>query len=91
MFFFAAIITCVFFPFLLWLFIIRPYCIRHGKGYTPGANWAVSIWINWQEALDLAKVHDDRGIRNVCHLFLSLQIAFAIIMVLMFAGVLPLR
>jgi len=25
-------------PFILWLAIIRPYCVRNGLGYTPGAN-----------------------------------------------------
>lgn len=33
-------------PFILWLFGVRPYCLRHGKGYTPGANLNVTMWID---------------------------------------------
>ena len=58
----------------LWLLVIRPYCIRNRKGYTPGANAGVTLWIDWQEATEIAKSRGDRGMLLLCRVFLGLQI-----------------
>ncbi len=70
-------------PFLLWLFGIRRYCVRNGKGYTPGANWGITIWIDWQEASEMATVRGDTGMRRFCGVFLALQLLYTLIMFLM--------
>ena len=59
----------------LWLLVIRPYCIRHRKGYTPGALMGVTIWVDWQEASGVAKERADKGMIFICRLFLVLQLS----------------
>lgn len=81
----------VFIPFadvILWLLVIRPYCIRHGRGYTPGAHTGVTIWVDWQQATELAKTHGHRGMLAVCRVFLGLRIVFCawILVVLIGSG-----
>lgn len=66
-------------PFLLialWLASIRPYCLRHRQGYTTGANWGVTSWVDWQQATEIAKKAGDRWMIAICRTFLLLQIAF---------------
>ncbi len=63
-------------PMTLWLFVIRRYCIRNGMAYTPGANWEVTMWIDWQEAKELAEKRSDRGMIRWCRLFLAIKFFF---------------
>ena len=65
-------------PFTLWLFVIRRYCLRNGMGYTPGANWEVTMWIDWQEARELAAKRSERGMMRWCRLFLAVKLLFAV-------------
>ncbi len=59
---------------ILWLFSIRPYCHRHGKGYTPGANIGVTFWVDWQQAKEIAKAQDDRRMISICRIVFWLQV-----------------
>lgn len=67
---------------LLWLLVIRPYCIRNGKGYTPGASMHVTLWIDWQEAVEIARAKGDKGMVAVCHIVFWLQVLLVIPLVL---------
>ena len=70
---------------LLWLFSIRPYCRRNGKGFTPGANVGVTFWIDWQEAKELSKAKGDTDMIMVCRVVLWLHIiGLAILVCAMF-------
>lgn len=72
----------------IWFFIIRPYAVRHGRGYTPGANIAVTAWVDWQQARELARARNDAGMIRWCRLFLWLQVAGALVFLLaVFGGV----
>lgn len=72
----------------LWLLVIRPYCIRNRKGYTPGANAGVTLWIDWQEATEIAKSRGDRGMLLICRVFLGLQIlCLLMILLAVLAGI----
>ena len=62
--------------FLLWLFVIRPYCFKNGMAYTPGANIGVTMWIDWQEASELAKARGDKSLLVVCGIFLAIKLLF---------------
>jgi hypothetical protein len=65
---------------LLWLLSIRPYCRRNGKGFTPGANIGVTLWVDWQEAKEISKAQGDEGMIMICRFVLWLHIiAFAIL------------
>lgn len=57
-------------PGLLWLFAILPYRRRNGSGFTPGANIAVSIWVDWQEGSEIARENNDRPMILICRIFL---------------------
>jgi hypothetical protein len=72
MFFALVIIPLV--NILLWLFSIRPYCRRNGKGFTPGANIGVTYWVDWQEAREIAKGKSDDGMIMICRLVFWLHI-----------------
>ena len=65
---FVAIVIIPFFATLLWLFSIRPYCRRNGKGFTPGAAMGVTFWVDWQEAGEIAKTKGDGGMIFICRL-----------------------
>jgi len=67
---------------LLWLLVIRPYCIRNGKGYTPGATINVTLWVDWQEAGEIARAKGDRGMATVCRIVFWLQVLMAAVMAL---------
>lgn len=58
-------------PMLLWLICIRPYCLRHGKGFTPGASWQTTMWVDWQEAKEIAAGRKDAGMLWCCRLFVA--------------------
>lgn len=76
------ILSPVITPILLWLFVIRPYCRRHGQGYTPGANWLVTMWIDWQQAREIAMKRREGGILWACRIllvFLSLVSLFQLL------------
>jgi|694.fasta_scaffold80135_4 hypothetical protein len=60
---------------LIWFFLLRPYCRRHGKGITQGTGGLVPFWVDWQEAWDIAKAKGDRGMVFVCRVVLGLQLA----------------
>lgn len=63
---------------VLWLGHIRPYCIRHGKGYTPGGNAGVTFWVDWEEAREIAREKGDGPMILVCRLVFWLQVLFVI-------------
>ncbi|QTN31740.1 hypothetical protein HZ994_05175 [Akkermansiaceae bacterium] len=73
-------------PLTLWLFVIRRYCIRNGMAYTPGANWDTTMWIDWQEARELAALRGDRAMIRWCRLFLAIKLIFAVLGFLALAG-----
>ena len=76
----GAIFIIPFVASLLWLLLIRPYCRRNGKGFTPEANIGVTFWIDWQEAKEIAKAKGDEGMIMVCRLVLLLHlVTFAMI------------
>ena len=64
--------------FLLWLFVIRPYCFKRGKAYTPGASIGVTMWIDWQEAKEMADERGDRWMVVVSRIFLGIEIVLAL-------------
>lgn len=64
---------------ILWFFRIRPYAIRHGEGRTTGVNLAVALWIDWQQASEIAAVRGDLGMRWICRLQAALQALFVVI------------
>ncbi len=65
---------------LLWLFSIRPYCIRNRKGYTPGANLGVTFWVDWDQARELAKAEGNRRMLLICRVVLWLQILAVVVL-----------
>lgn len=65
-------------PFTLWLFGVRPYCLRHGKGYTPGANLNVTMWIDWQQATEVARAEGDRRMLVFLRLCLVVNLTFVL-------------
>ena len=73
--------------FFLWFFVIRPYCVRNRKAYTPGANLGVTAWIDWQEATEMAKANGHRGMLSICRLFLVLNVLFIVLLVASVLGV----
>jgi len=70
----------------LWLLAIRPYALRNGRGYTPGANMGITFWVDWQEASEIARLNNDRNMIWICRLVLVLQIALMIAIIMMMAG-----
>lgn len=60
---------------LLWLLCIRPYAIRNGKGYTPGGNVGVTMWVDWQQAQEIARARGDRGMILICRMVFWLHVA----------------
>lgn len=64
---------------VLWVASIRPYCLRNKLGYTPGATWAITIWVDWQQAAEMAKKRRDKGMIAICRAFLILQLLFGLI------------
>jgi len=71
-----VILPCI--AVIVWLLVIRPYCRRNGKGYTPGANAGVTFWVDWQEAKDIAKRNGDNRMMAICNALLVIQIAVAV-------------
>lgn len=59
---------------LLWLLSIRPYCRRHGKGFTPGANAGVTFWVDWQEAREISNAKGDEGMIMICRVVFWLHV-----------------
>jgi hypothetical protein len=77
---YVAIVIVPLVTIVLWLFVIRPYCRRNGKGYTPGANIGVTYWVDWQEATEISKNKGDGAMIMICRLVLWLHIlGFAIL------------
>ncbi|MDP4625444.1 MAG: hypothetical protein NWT08_09935 [Akkermansiaceae bacterium] len=78
--FLALVITLVICsPYLVWQFFIRPYCLKHGKGYTTGMNWAATMWVDWQEAKELATAKGDHKILVACRAFLWIHLVFFVL------------
>ena len=75
-----AIVIIPFAAVLLWLFSIRPYCRRNGKGYTPGANVGATFWIDWQEAGEISRAKNDRGMIMICRAVLWMHIVGILIL-----------
>lgn len=71
---FIAVVIVPLVAILLWLFAIRPYCRRNGKGFTPGANMGVTYWVDWQEATEISKAKGDRGMIMICRFVFWLHI-----------------
>jgi hypothetical protein len=69
-----AIVIVPLVAILLWLFAIRPYCLRNGKGFTTGANMGVTYWVDWQEATEISKAKGDGGMIIICRLVFWLHI-----------------
>lgn len=67
---------------LIWLFVIRPYCVKHGRGYTLGANVGVTIWVDWQQARELAQMRADRRMLFWCRAFLVIQMVWLALLLL---------
>ncbi len=63
-------------PMIIWLAFIRPYCLKIGRGYTPGASWDVALWIDWQEATESAKSTGNPRMKWICRLFLVINLIF---------------
>ena len=77
---FVALVIVPLVTIVIWLFSIRPYCRRNGKGFTPGASMGVTYWVDWQEAREIAKGKGDNGMIMVCRLVFWLHIlGFAIL------------
>jgi hypothetical protein len=70
-------------PILTWLLLIRPYCRRHGQGYTPGATWGTTIWVDCQQANEIATRLGDRKMQWACRAFIAWLILVAFFWVLM--------
>jgi hypothetical protein len=71
---FVALVIVPLVAILLWLFAIRPYCRRNGKGFTPGANIGVTYWVDWQEAREISQAKGDGGMMMICRLVFWLHI-----------------
>jgi hypothetical protein len=69
----VAILTL---PLTLWLFAIRRYCVRNGKGYTPGTSWRQTMWIDWQEATEIAEARGELGMIIFCRFYLIVQLIY---------------
>lgn len=82
----ALLFLFPFLSFLLWLASIRPYCLKHKQGFTTGANWDITIWVDWQQAGEIARKEGDGGMIAVCRLFLGLRLFFELSMVLLLLG-----
>lgn len=57
----------------VWLTVIRPYALKHGQGYTTGASWGVTAWVDWEQAKEIAVKKGDLGMLQTCRLFLGLN------------------
>ena len=73
-------------PMTLWLFGIRRYCINNGKGFTPGAGWETTMWIDWQEATEIAVARGDRGMLTFCRFYLLIQLIYTFFFVIALIG-----
>jgi hypothetical protein len=58
----------------VWLTLIRPYAVKQGQGFTPGANVGISAWIDWQQSKEIAEKRGDRWMLWICRLFLALNL-----------------
>ena len=74
---------CFVIAICLWLFLIRPYCRRHGKGFTVGATAGITFWVDWQEAGEVAQQKGDRSMIFVCRVFGLLHVAALLSLLLM--------
>lgn len=58
----------------VWLAVIRPYALKHGQGYTTGANFGVAAWIDWEQSKEIAGKKGDLWMLRICRLFLALNL-----------------
>lgn len=68
------IISGVFGSIIVWLTLIRPYAVKHGQGYTTGANFGVAAWIDWEQSKEIAGKRGDLWMIRICRLFLALNL-----------------
>ena len=68
----------------LWIFSIRPYCVKHRQGHHTGANVGVAIWNDWQHAKETASKRGDDGMIAICRVFSTLQILLILGVLLQF-------
>ncbi|MBK1881636.1 hypothetical protein JIN85_04380 [Luteolibacter pohnpeiensis] len=66
---------------ITWLLILRPYSIRHGEGYTPGAVAWVTMSVDWQQAKEISKRKGHKRILPLCNLFIWIQVALISVIV----------
>lgn len=74
---FLLILALILIPLVLvslWLGQVRPYCLRHGKGYTPGATSGTTFWVDLQEAGEIARERKDQEMIRLCRLMTLLQV-----------------
>lgn len=57
----------------VWLAVIRPYALKHGQGYTTGASWWITAWVDWEQSKEVAGKRGDIGMLQTCRLFLALN------------------
>lgn len=71
----------------VWLVAIRPYSLRHRQGYTPGASFGVTAWVDWEQARAIARDRRDPAMQWICRLFISLKAAMVMgSLILLFFG-----
>jgi hypothetical protein len=80
----TLIIIPVLGPTLIWLFAIRPYCRSNGQGYTPGAEWGITTWVDWQHASEISVRRRDRWMIWFCRVFLIWSILLISLKLLLF-------
>lgn len=69
-------------PILIWIFALRPYCRKHRQGYTPGATANITLWIDWQQAREIAKKREDKWIYFLSSIFFVNSILLFVLIVL---------
>jgi hypothetical protein len=74
----ALMVMGLFGSLIVWLVAIRPYALRHGQGFTPGASVGITAWVDWEQAKSIAKARGDRGMRRICQLFFCLNAAVVV-------------
>lgn len=72
---------------VLWLGAMRPYCLRHRQGRITGADFGRAMWVDWQQATEIARERKDAGMLALCRLFLLLQLGWvAVFLGIVFGG-----
>lgn len=59
---------------VMWLVTIRPYAIKNHAGFTTGTSAGITMWVDWQQASDIAREKADAPMLRLCRIFLAMQI-----------------